>query len=199
MGDVKWSLEGFPDIPCDFIQQVRAHQVYRHVIACNLFQHGVCRIEMSGVGSHQCLGVGFHGDLPDLSWRCVIERTDARLLAVFDEGFRKCAFMDEQIRILRQFGDVGAMTRVAANGDCLAFCCYAKTETFADVTRDMFDPKRFHFHVAVIEYDPLPDISAYGTVQGDCVREDFWLIVTARSGDETEIRERERSCRTVRS
>ena len=45
----------------------------------------------------------------------------------------------------------------------------------------------------------LPDISAYGTVQGDCVREDFWLIVTARSGDETEIRERERSCRTVRS
>ena len=45
----------------------------------------------------------------------------------------------------------------------------------------------------------VPDISAYGTVQGDCVREDFWLIVTARSGDETEIRERERSCRTVRS
>ena len=53
--------------------------------------------------------------------------------------------------------------------------------------------------IAVAKYYALPDISAYGTVQGDCVREDFWLIVTARSGDETEIRERERSCRTVRS
>ena len=62
-----------------------------------------------------------------------------------------------------------------------------------------FESGQGHHAISKNPYFIVPDISAYGTVQGDCVREDFWLIVTARSGDETEIRERERSCRTVRS
>jgi len=73
-----------------------------------------------------------------------------------------------------------------------------KTTDRADEILKLYDSRFPEFEAVAIH--TVSDISAYGTDWGDCVTEDFWLIVvTEGNEDEAEIGEFEKRCRDGRA
>ncbi|MCY1514297.1 hypothetical protein D9M68_488280 [compost metagenome] len=117
---------------------------------------------MPEVRGHQALHIGLARDLAEIGRAGVRIRAHAGLGAMGDERLGKRAFVDQQVRILRQAHHGLARRGVAAERDDLAFRLHAHAEAFTDLARDVLDPIHRNADLAVLEDNARADFTHLG-------------------------------------